>query len=164
MCRDYPLQLICIWFFPERRSVAPVETVLGSTAAAPPDRTPWQCRARRHLTPRVAVQLFLHMCDCGIQADAVTCCSLINAMDRAGLWQVAELVLLALCARMPAFHDMRAQPPLDLAAVLDAAERSLVQTLCLRLSGGSDDASWPESPSDSSPLSRLGAPPHFPLS
>eukprot|EP00892_Ulva_mutabilis_P012355 jgi/Ulvmu1/9492/UM052_0062.1 len=101
-----------------------------------------------------AARLFLHMCDCGIQADAVTCCSLINAMDRAGLWQVAELVLLALCSRMPAFRDMRGLPALDLSVVLDAPERALVQTLCLRLSGG-EDANWPESPSDTSPLSRL---------
>lgn len=102
------------------------------------------------------LQLFLHMCDCGIQADAVTCCSLINAMDRAGLWQVAELVLLALCARMPSFRDMRTLPSLDLSTFLDAPECTLVRTLCQRLSG-SEDGVWPDTASDTaSPLSRLG--------
>lgn len=103
----------------------------------------------------VFVQLFLHMCECGIQADAVTCCSLINAMDRAGLWQVAELVLLALCARMPSFRDMRALPALDLSSFLDASEQALVHTLVLRLSG--DDApAWPDPAADASPLSCHG--------
>lgn len=128
----------------------------------PPPPRPASTRLIRVADPRsrVSVQLFLHMCDCGIQADAVTCCSLINAMDRAGLWQVAELVLLALCARMPSFRDMRALPALDLSAFLDAPERTLVHTLCLRLSGG-EEGLWPDTPSDTpSPLSRLGAAPH----
>lgn len=100
------------------------------------------------------------MCDCGIQADAVTCCSLINAMDRAGLWQVAELVLLALCASMPSFRDMRALPPLDLSAFLDASDQALVHTLCVRLSGGGGDGPREEgTPSDAPSLPLRGATP-----
>ena len=32
------------------------------------------------------------MCSAGIECDAVTCCSLITALDKGGQWQVAEQV------------------------------------------------------------------------
>ena len=32
-----------------------------------------------------------------IQADVVTCCSLINALERGGQWQLAEKLFLQMC-------------------------------------------------------------------
>ena len=34
----------------------------------------------------------------GIQADVVTCCSLINALERGGQWQLAEQLFVQMCA------------------------------------------------------------------
>jgi hypothetical protein len=82
------------------------------------------------------VQLFVHMCDSGIQADAVTCCSLINVMDKAGMWQVAELLLLAMDAASPALEPLRnmPEPPLTHLAPEDAA---IVEALRSRFAQGS---------------------------
>jgi pentatricopeptide repeat protein len=33
----------------------------------------------------------------GIEADVVTCCSLINALERGGQWQLAEKLFLQMC-------------------------------------------------------------------
>ena len=36
--------------------------------------------------------MFNHMVNGGIECDAVTCCSLITALDKGGQWQLAEQV------------------------------------------------------------------------
>ena len=84
------------------------------------------------------VQLFVHMCDSGVQADAVTCCSLINAMDKAGMWQVAELLLLAMDARCGALNALRALPPPQF-STLTQEEAILVEMLHSRLLYGTAD-------------------------
>lgn len=43
------------------------------------------------------MQVFERMCAQGVAIDGVTCCSLINAMDKAGLWQLGELVFACMC-------------------------------------------------------------------
>ena len=37
------------------------------------------------------------MCARGVAVDGVTCCSLINAMDKAAAWQLAEKVFSCMC-------------------------------------------------------------------
>ena len=44
----------------------------------------------------VVVQVFELMC-ASVAVDGVTCCSLINAMDKAGEWQLAEAVFRNMC-------------------------------------------------------------------
>lgn len=39
-----------------------------------------------------AIDVFNHMSNAGIECDAVTCCSLITALDKGGQWQLAEQV------------------------------------------------------------------------
>ena len=34
----------------------------------------------------------------GVEADVVTCCSLISALERGGQWQLAEQLFLQMCA------------------------------------------------------------------
>ena len=38
----------------------------------------------------LAIDVFNHMVNGGIECDAVTCCSLITALDKGGQWQLAE--------------------------------------------------------------------------
>lgn len=90
------------------------------------------------LRNRMHVQLFVHMCDSGVQADAVTCCSLINAMDKAGMWQVAELLLLAMDARGGALSALRVLPPPQFSK-LTQEEAILVEMLRSRLLVGTTD-------------------------
>ena len=45
-----------------------------------------------------AVQIFDDMQAQGILADVVTCCSLINALERGGQWQLAEQLFVQMCA------------------------------------------------------------------
>ncbi len=33
----------------------------------------------------------------GVEADVVACCSLINALERGGQWQLAEKLFLQMC-------------------------------------------------------------------
>ena len=40
----------------------------------------------------LAIDVFNHMVNGGIECDAVTCCSLITALDKGGQWQLAEQV------------------------------------------------------------------------
>jgi hypothetical protein len=80
----------------------------------------------------LCMQLFLHMCDNGVSADAVTCCSLINAMDKAGMWPAAELVLLAMGAACPSLEALRSLPP-EHFSHLSADEAELIETLSQRL-------------------------------
>jgi hypothetical protein len=40
----------------------------------------------------MAIELFNHMVAEGVECDAVTCCSLITALDKGGQWQLAEQV------------------------------------------------------------------------
>lgn len=82
------------------------------------------------------VQLFVHMCDSGVQADAVTCCSLINAMDKAGMWQVAEVLLLAMDATSPALAPLRALPAPQFSPLVPE-EAAVVDSLRSRLALGS---------------------------
>jgi len=44
-----------------------------------------------------ALQVFDHMQNSGVDADVVTCCSLINALERGGQWQLAEKLFLEMC-------------------------------------------------------------------
>eukprot|EP01026_Neomeris_dumetosa_P062821 TRINITY_DN59559_c0_g1_i1.p5 TRINITY_DN59559_c0_g1~~TRINITY_DN59559_c0_g1_i1.p5 ORF type:complete len:206 (-),score=35.46 TRINITY_DN59559_c0_g1_i1:15-632(-) len=46
------------------------------------------------------------MCSNGIEADAVTCCSLITALDKGGQWQLAEQVFIHMYAGDPRFHSL----------------------------------------------------------
>jgi hypothetical protein len=39
-----------------------------------------------------AIDVFNHMSNANIECDAVTCCSLITALDKGGQWQLAEQV------------------------------------------------------------------------
>lgn len=38
----------------------------------------------------IAIRVFQHMVEAGVECDSVTCCSLITAMDKGGQWQLAE--------------------------------------------------------------------------
>ena len=40
----------------------------------------------------LAIDVFNHMCQSGIECDVVTCCSLISAMEKGGQWELAEQV------------------------------------------------------------------------
>lgn len=46
----------------------------------------------------MAMQIFDDMQARGILADVVTCCSLINALERGGQWQLAEQLFVQMCA------------------------------------------------------------------
>ncbi len=43
------------------------------------------------------VQVFDHMQASHVEADVVACCSLINALERGGQWQLAEKLFLQMC-------------------------------------------------------------------
>lgn len=43
------------------------------------------------------LQTFSHMQDCGVEADVVTCCSLISALERGGQWHLAQQLFLDMC-------------------------------------------------------------------
>lgn len=67
-----------------------------------PCATPCDVAAAAATAPRVwhggavqwslAIDVFNHLCDNNIECDAVTCCSLITALDKGGQWQLAEQV------------------------------------------------------------------------
>jgi pentatricopeptide repeat protein len=42
-------------------------------------------------------QVFAEMQQRGVEADVVTCCALISALERGGQWQMAERVFLRMC-------------------------------------------------------------------
>jgi len=44
------------------------------------------------LSVDAAIDVFNHMSNASIECDAVTCCSLITALDKGGQWQLAEQV------------------------------------------------------------------------
>ncbi len=44
------------------------------------------------------------MADAGVESDAVTCCSLITALDKGGQWQLAEQVFMQMYADHPQFR------------------------------------------------------------
>lgn len=44
-----------------------------------------------------ALQVFDHMQASHVEADVVACCSLINALERGGQWQLAEKLFLQMC-------------------------------------------------------------------
>lgn len=46
----------------------------------------------------MSVQVFDDMQARGVLADVVTCCSLINALERGGQWQLAEQLFVQMCA------------------------------------------------------------------
>lgn len=47
--------------------------------------------------PCARLQVFDHMQASGVEADVVACCSLINALERGGQWQLAEKLFLQMC-------------------------------------------------------------------
>lgn len=49
-----------------------------------------------HLSP-LCLQVFDHMQASNVEADVVACCSLINALERGGQWQLAEKLFLQMC-------------------------------------------------------------------
>ena len=44
------------------------------------------------------MQVFEDMQAQGVEADVVTCCSLISALERGGQWQLAEQLFMQMCA------------------------------------------------------------------
>jgi hypothetical protein len=83
--------------------------------------------------PWYAMQLYLHMCEQGVQPDAVTCCSLINAMDKADKWQLAEKIFLSIFRFVPFVEALSAVGPPE-TGHMDESELLLVRELCFKLS------------------------------
>lgn len=52
-----------------------------------------------HVDASVALhmQVFAHMQARGVDADVVTCCSLISALERGGQWHLAQQLFLDMC-------------------------------------------------------------------
>ena len=46
---------------------------------------------------RCCPQVFAHMQARGVDADVVTCCSLISALERGGQWHLAQQLFLDMC-------------------------------------------------------------------
>ena len=67
---------------------------------------PYRCRALLHvcsyshlaLIQWPSAQVFDDMQARGVLTDVVTCCSLINALERGGQWQLAEQLFVQMCA------------------------------------------------------------------
>jgi hypothetical protein len=74
------------------------------------------------------MQVFVKMCKEGVAVDAVTCCSLINAMDKARHWALAEVVFSGLCRSNPDLAPL-IPPPLSPADGLSDFEIELVHLL-----------------------------------
>jgi hypothetical protein len=68
------------------------------------------------------------MCEQGVAVDAVTCCSLINAMDKARHWALAEVVFSGLCRSNITLAPL-IPPPLTPADCLSDHEIELVHQL-----------------------------------
>ena len=58
----------------------------------PPSLAPLPCSSQQGRQWSLAIDVFNHMVNGGIECDAVTCCSLITALDKGGQWQLAEQV------------------------------------------------------------------------
>jgi hypothetical protein len=64
-----------------------------------------------------SVQVFLRMCEQGVAVDGVTCCSLINAMDKASQWQMAELLFRCMCISTPSLLCLQPDHRIDVAGM-----------------------------------------------
>ncbi len=49
------------------------------------------------LAAQCCSQVFAHMQARGVDADVVTCCSLISALERGGQWHLAQQLFLDMC-------------------------------------------------------------------
>ena len=77
----YPLGIVL-------RGGSYTHTSLSPGSHPPPTRAP---------VPLPLPQVFDHMQASHVEADVVACCSLINALERGGQWQLAEKLFLQMC-------------------------------------------------------------------
>lgn len=58
----------------------------------------------------LVLQIFAHMQRCGVDADVVTCCSLISALERGGQWHLAQQLFLDMCRTAAAAGSAPVRP------------------------------------------------------